>query len=565
MKFIKKLLLILVFIMPFMQGLYFYFEIFAVTLILLILLFVIIKMREDIYVDIRQLVFYGLFAFLNLISLIYAVDRGMALFGFLKMLSYCIFFLVIQQIINQTYKRQLLLSLISSGVIMATIGVLSFITGIGSNYMVQSNRLGGFFQYANTFGLFLLICLLLLFIQSYSYKITIPYGIILMMGIFLTMSRGTIFLLVVGMVGVLIIQKGSLWYQKVIIIGLGIILGVFVLNVVSADTASRLMVGATASEFHSRLLYYKDGIAMIFKHPLGTGHLGYFYIQKAYQSGSAYSVKYIHSNLLQMSLDIGVVGGMLFIGYGIFNLFISRVKLGYRLLFLLIMGHGLIDFDFQFGIIWFVLIILMAKETNEDSSLRILHMSRKMPLYITILLIGLLYISASFVTFLQYTNHSYEAITIYPYYTEAKITMLRDTSLDINQRLEYAYELEKNQPNIVDSFAYIRDYDYNNKDYEMAEIYARICMEKNPMSITQVEAYSRILIGTTKAYMAQGLYDEAIQIIAKVYEIPDYLKALELEKSTSLGVRHKVTFHMTRQLNQDYYEAVKLHQSMMNL
>ncbi|MDA3846830.1 MAG: O-antigen ligase family protein [Vallitaleaceae bacterium] len=561
---LKPLLLVFVFIMPFLQGLYFYFELFAVISILIVCLLILLKTKETIQLNMGQLAFYVLFALLSLISVLYAVDPGMAMLGALKIFSYGIFFIVIQIVVDKTYKKHLLMTMILSGVTMALIGMFSFLTDIGSDYLIQGNRLGGFFQYANTFGVFLLVCLLLLFMGSYRFRLTLLLGTILTIGIVLTMSRGTIILLFIGMIGVLVIRKAAGWYQQLVVLLLGIIVSVVIIQAVEVTTITRLAVGTSASELHTRLLYYKDGLEMFLKHPFGTGHMGYFYIQKAFQTGANYSVKYIHSNLIQVLLDIGFLGGITFLSYILYQITDKGIDHRYRFLFLLTMVHGLIDFDLQFGVIWFLLIILTIKTSPLDPAFKVIHLKRKRPIYMGIVVMGLLYIVATFVTTLQYTNHSFTAVRMYPYYTEAKISMLRDTEYDETTRLNIALELQKVQANFVESFAYIRDYDYNNKDYEAARKNALICMEKNPMNLHQVEAYSQVLVSMVEAYIEADRYDEAIIIIGEIYGIPNYLENLNAKKGTDLNINHKVTFMMTRQLNQDYYTAVRLHEFILS-
>jgi hypothetical protein len=89
-------------------------------------------------------------------------------------------------------------------------------------------------------------------------------------------------------------------------------------------------------------------------------------------------------------------------------------------------------------------------------------------------------------------------------------------------------------------------------------------MEKNPMNLHQVEAYSQVLVSMVEAYIEADRYDEAIIIIGEIYGIPNYLENLNAKKGTDLNINHKVTFKMTRQLNQDYYTAVRLHEFILS-
>lgn len=74
-----------------------------------------------------------------------------------------------------------------------------------------------------------------------------------------------------------------------------------------------MTVGTQASEWQKRLIYYQDAITMAKDSPLlGFGGGGWTQLQYAYQT-DVYFVKYVHSHVLQVLTDTGLVGLFLYI------------------------------------------------------------------------------------------------------------------------------------------------------------------------------------------------------------------------------------------------------------
>lgn len=584
---VKKLWLICLLIMPFFQGLYFYFEVYALTVLVTLLLMWVSYSEKELYVD--KFILLPLLVVLvgGLFGLFYAVDFGMALLGLVKWMSYILIYLLIQQIMEEGYKELLLKVVVFSGLIMSFIVLLSQVTGVFSDFMIQKGRLGGFFQYANTFGLYLVICLLLLFIEHFPIYIKVIGGILILSVTVLTFSRGTLVTLAIGVVGLLLIEwyrggkklKGiSSWLvdsraisidvkgkkglsHKIVIITsiVGLVLALILIRLTDqSDMASRIGNGISSSEFLSRLLYYKDGLMIVAKNPFGLGHMGYAYVQKTYQTGATYYVKFIHNNVLQWLLDYGIIVGASFVGFFLFHLLNGRIKVEHRWLLMLILLHSAMDFDMEFAYIWVIILIMITR--CNDSTMWGITMKRRLLTSVTLSVIVILYLYAFFVTIFQYTNHNELALAMYPFYTEAETDLLTKRDLDEEVKLGIARDLTISQPYFVESFAYMRDYAYNSRDYELAYNYAALCIEKNPMNIEHIEAYGRILLHL--AYEAQAVGDDQLakDYIEVIYEIPKFLETQNKRLSTSLDVRHKVSFEMTKALVETYIAADELYQ-----
>lgn len=89
------------------------------------------------------------------VSTIWAVDHGMAILGFIKFLPLPMFVLAVMQIAPQEKAGLLKTVPLTAGVMVVFSFCLGQIPAL-KNFFFVNNRLAGFFQYPNTFALFLL-------------------------------------------------------------------------------------------------------------------------------------------------------------------------------------------------------------------------------------------------------------------------------------------------------------------------------------------------------------------------------------------------------------------------
>ena len=95
-----------------------------------------------------------------LISSIWAIDSGTALFGFIKFLPILLFVLLIMQ---KKSIDDILLKLPVVAVVMTIVSSIGMQISSTEAFFSVDGRLAGFFQYPNTFALFLLVAELILF------------------------------------------------------------------------------------------------------------------------------------------------------------------------------------------------------------------------------------------------------------------------------------------------------------------------------------------------------------------------------------------------------------------
>lgn len=284
-----------------------------------------------------------------LLTLPAAVSPGMALTGVLRWLAALLFFLYAATFTQE--ERGLMLDSVAwQGAIMAVLSVCLFLGTLLSGGQDANGRIDGFFQYANTYALFLLICLALLAGKDRRQRLDWPAMAALLVGLFLTGSRGVFLLLAAAgicwAVYRLVVKKQV---RPVLLGAAGVVLAAALAVVFSGGMVLDRLEAITleSSSLNGRLLYYLDGLRMLAQCPFGVGRGGYLYLQPLVQTGP-YILKSIHNEYLQAALDGGVLSGILLLALVWAVVFRQGAPLRERAAAALLGLHACIDFDFQF-------------------------------------------------------------------------------------------------------------------------------------------------------------------------------------------------------------------------
>lgn len=356
---------LLVFVAPFLIGLYReWLSCLAAVYLLGYLLYCRIKSGElrlpKNMTTLACVTIVGFFAF----SPIWAVDKGMAVFGLVKFLPLPLFSMAIAQ--TEPEQRRHMIDLLPlSGAVMTVLTAALCAIPFLRQYLVTSGRLGGFFQYPNTFAIFLLVGLVIAILGgSFRVKTVVICGVLLL-GILASGSRTVFLLMIVSLIVYMIFSKNKR-VKLFLLCGFGAaILATSVYAAVSGnfDTIARYLTSSlTSSTFVGRILYDIDALPVILKHPLGLGYMGYYFTQGSFQSG-VYTVLNVHNELLQILLDIGWIPAAVCIA-ALWKA-IRTCDARRRVILILLVAHSLLDFDFQFLAIDLILLLVADCENDE--------------------------------------------------------------------------------------------------------------------------------------------------------------------------------------------------------
>ena len=262
------------FIIPFWYGLFYEYSAFIAGIIFLILFCKIaIQNKKIIIKNSKNFYIYIILIFSYLVTALWAIDKEMAIEGFLKFLTGIFYFILLMQF-EKEEKQKILNTIPLSGAIMCLISyVLGQIPALKAHFFSGNGRLVGFFQYSNSFALFMLIGIIIIFNKKQKdLKDKITLGI-LALGILITGSRFTFILTVLYLFYQILKHRKN---KKKILIGVLLAISVLVASIIllqitgSIDIFERLFkISLEESSVMGRLIYYLDGIKIIAKYPFG--------------------------------------------------------------------------------------------------------------------------------------------------------------------------------------------------------------------------------------------------------------------------------------------------------
>ncbi len=529
-KSVLKPLKIFIAASPFLIGVYYEWISCLASMFLLGYLLYCLKIRGKIRVSWSISLFaaalipvaYGISAF-------WAVDSGMTLFGMAKFLPLPLFVLAVQQ--TKKEERGALTDYVPvSGSIMV---ILSWILGlipVLKTYFRVNGRLAGFFQYPNTFALYLLVGIIILLSKGRWNKVKALNLLILFTGILLTGSR----------TGFILLAATILWFcflirEKKACLGmLGILAllmamtGIYVLISGNTGAIGRYLTAPfSSSTFLGRILYYKDALPVILRHPFGLGYMGYYFTQGAFQTG-VYSVVNIHNELLQFLLDIGwIPTGIL--AWALIKGIISG-KTKERLIIIVILLHSMLDFNLQFLSIFFILFsVIGISEKNVKEN------AKKGVLVAGMVLISGVSLYFGLDSALYYLKQYSASAALYPGNTNAWMRLLGNAE-EVEEMDEIAEKiLVLNPDNPLANNAKAR-VSYANGDFGNMIKYKELSLRYYRYDLEEYLDYFNMLYVGYQLYTENNDLNSAEVCRERMIEIPDMLQNV-LDKTDPLAYR----------------------------
>lgn len=441
-----------------------------------------------------------LLALSYLVVCIWAVDSGTAIYGFFKLLPVALLSLIVS-----SFEKEKRMSILDCVPLTAAVnGVLAYglsFVPVLTDYFLVAERLGGFFQSPNAFAIF---CLAGIIILLTSEKIDIKKWIltaVLTVLIFLTGSRTVFVFFVVTVLIFVVTLKNKKTKRNILLLLVGAV-AVSVVAVIVTDSVQTvgryLTISLESSTFLGRLLYYKDAIPVIFKHPFGLGYYGYYFTQGAFQTG-VYSVAFVHNSFLQFLLDVGFVPAIAFVVALAVSLFSKGTNLRQKMLLLIVFGHSLFDFDLEFTAVFFVLVLAMDFESDKKLNFSINKIA-------TATISGVLMLLSVYFAFVNtlYLLGEYTSVEkIYGFDTMSKIQLITQEK-DGMLLNEYADEIIKNNGNVAIAYDVKANSAYSDGDFKMVMEYKDKALECAPYSLEEYLDYCDKLIVGVSLYENAG-------------------------------------------------------------
>lgn len=410
-------------------GGFYSFSVYFVGAMILLLLFLWLgKIKKSKLA--KDEMFYGsiLLCVSAFASVFAGVNKGMAWLGFLRVVVLLLWVFYLMQFSAKQRERGLSV-LPWTGGIMVIVGLLSLsvmqIFPSVTGWFWQAERFGGTFQYSNTCALFLIIGMIILSGQTKVDKKELILFDLLLVGAFLTGSKGGILLLVPVFIWIVVKRKsfrenGICMLLVLAIAGLiyGFVSGNFQ-NIARIYTLFRY-----PSTLLGRLLYMKDAFPILFSHPLGIGYMGYAGMQSAIQTG-VYTSLFVHNDWLQMGLDYGWLFLFVALGVVIYQLVKGRQETYKKVALFVICFYSLLEFHLQYLSIVMVIPLLMdVRENTLVEKKSVVAKENQILSLVGLLLFGYFGI-ASFCT---YAGKYETALSMYPYDTQALEAVLMQES-----------------------------------------------------------------------------------------------------------------------------------------
>lgn len=237
------------------------------------------------------------------------------------------------------------------GCISVLISVISLCIPLTAPHFWENGRMSGFFQYANTNGLFFAIGMMILIHDRKEQKKKITFivqMIVLLIGLLLTGSRSVLLLFMVWGIWCAVKMKE---FRKPFFIGTAILLctgGIYTAVTQDVTNIGRIFTIFTSnSTLWGRLLYYRDAVFAICRNFFGLGRMGYAYGQGTFQSG-VYHVKFVHNDFLQMALDYGVIALILLLLFFGWQIFCGKQSREEKEILVFLGAASLVDFHCQY-------------------------------------------------------------------------------------------------------------------------------------------------------------------------------------------------------------------------
>ena len=467
------------------------------------------------------------------VSNIWAVDKGIAIWGLFKYLPLLLFMIYMYQI-DEEKKNKIIMYIPYMAAIMTIISFgLSFIPACRDLFLVNG-RLSGFFQYPNTFAMFLLIsAIIVLFKDVKKNYIDFVCILVCVLGIAVSKSLAVWCLCIVAVVYFVFLWLYKNKSRKFVIIGMSItcivIISAAIVLGFSGGLNTIIDTSLKTSTFLGRFLYAYDSINVIKDHPFGLGYYGYYFMQGQYQTG-VYSVSTVHNDLLQLILDIGIIPALLIFAIIIKQIISKKQSIRNKTIIVFMLLHTLFDYDMQFMIMGMILILLLPKGNAKAIKTKKTH-EVVMLIVLAVITCFSVRIGASEV-FGAYGDYE-KALELYKGNTLSRIQCM-NMEEDINKKVIMANEILSYNKSVPECFDAKAIYAYSSGKVDDIILYQEKAINLQQYNNARVEAYVAVLCECAEYFYEQGDLNSAAYCADNICKAIQELNELE-DKTSKLG------------------------------
>ncbi|MFO7820395.1 MAG: O-antigen ligase family protein [Halanaerobacter sp.] len=285
----------------------------------------------------NPLLWYLIFCLWSGLSIFWSISPHWTVVEFLKLITYGAVFILARKLKTRERKKLIeIISLLALGTVC--IGILKYL-------FVSQGRMQSTFYNSNPYGLFIAMVFSLIWgLEMRSNKQLNFKAIILLIGLFLSGSRGSILALVLAMPLLFIGLKKEELHQGLIKTGIIIVLALILVQgiVITAPYLQESFAnkglenilirseGFMSSSVGGRLAFWKKAVSLFRDQPIKGYGLGSYHIASylKYDGGVWYS-RFVHNHYLQVLSELGVVGLVLFLLFlfFLFKIVLEKIRL----------------------------------------------------------------------------------------------------------------------------------------------------------------------------------------------------------------------------------------------
>lgn len=531
-------------ILPFVYGGFYDWGVMIYGMSLIVCFYLLISIEKKIFLPEKKIIIEISFLFLCYIGTIFnGVDRGISTIGIVRILVVLIFFLYLYQM-KLDERLVFLYEVPTIGAIMTIVSVLFFFTPWSGQFF-QASRLGGFFQYSNTFALYLLLGILILFYQKDQERKRKFKVLILITGLILTGSRSVFLLFIVNGIYFWFQRKEERKFLIFLVLFIAILTGCGVLITGGYQNVGRyLTVFENNSTFWGRLLYWLDGVRILLKHPMGLGYLGYYFLQPSVQTGG-YTTKFVHNDFLQIGLDAGILAMILGIILFIQG-FLSKNNSKLQKHLLLVIGiHSCFDFNLQFLAISMIVVLCMQGIEGDCKNILL-----KKSMDIILILSFCLFLWMGTGTFLEYCGKCQRALRVNPWLTMSKMKKLSVVE-SIEEAEQLADDILQQNEEVGQAYSIKAQISYEREDYKAFIKYGRQEIKCQKYRSVIYENYIEKIAAILTVKQSKGEVKEYKKYLQELLWVDGQIRKVNGQTS---AIAYKMKDHIQIQIQDHYVE-----------